>query len=468
MTDSDSSPDELFAREIGLDDGFVPASLWIDRYDRLAGRTKGSRMAAIDLLRAEGCGVRADVRLLPDEARWRPLNEKRMERLVKTLLWMAGGWDVRIENADELTAFLARTYAPDGARAFDNKVVGEQIYGHALRFRSEKVSLRQPPSLPVKRLGGQRNGCRIGFDLGGSDRKCAAVVDGRVVFSEEVPWAPYFEADPRYHRAGIADSIRRAAAHLPRIDAIGGSAAGVYIDNEPRIASLFRGVNAEDFDRRIRPIFKDLKKEWGGIPFEVANDGDVSALAGVGVLGEGRVLGLSLGTSFAAGYADEQGHLTGWLSELAFVPVDYGGNCACDEWSGDAGCAVQYFSQQGVQRLCRALGPDFSDAAAPAPEVLKAAQARLEAGDERALRLFESIGVRLGYTLPLYANFYPLKHVLLLGRVVGAKAGEVLTAAAQSTLRTHFPQLNITLHIPDETFRRHGQAAAAAFLPAAD
>ena len=64
------------------------------------------------------------------------------------------------------------------------------------------------------------------FDLGGSDRKVAAVIDGKVVFSEETVWDPYFQSDPQYHLDGIMDSLRKAAAHLPRVDGIGGSAAG--------------------------------------------------------------------------------------------------------------------------------------------------------------------------------------------------------------------------------------------------
>src|SRR5690606_10558130 len=112
------------------------------------------------------------------------------------------------------------------------------------------------------------------------DRKCAAVIDGEVVFSEEVVWDPYFESDPTYHIEGVHDSLMRAAAHLPRVDAIGGSAAGVYVNNEVRAASLFRGVSEEDFDARIRRMFFELKDRWNGVPFEVVNDGEVTALAG--------------------------------------------------------------------------------------------------------------------------------------------------------------------------------------------
>ena len=106
-----------------------------------------------------------------------------------------------------------------------------------------------------------------------------------------------------YHWSGIMDSLRRAAAHLPRVDAIGGSAAGVYVDNQVKFSSLFRGVAA----RAVRAaacanMFRDLQRAWSGVPFDVVNDGDVTALLGSMSLRGGGVLGIALGTSTAGGY----------------------------------------------------------------------------------------------------------------------------------------------------------------------
>lgn len=53
---------------------------------------------------------------------------------------------------------------------------------------------------------------------------------GKAVHSEEVAWDPYFQKDPEYHFDGINDSLKRAAEKMPRVDAIGGSAAGVYVN----------------------------------------------------------------------------------------------------------------------------------------------------------------------------------------------------------------------------------------------
>ena len=99
---------------------------------------------------------------------------------------------------------------------------------------NSRIEVEHTKNLPLERrsqvsLGRHLVGCRIGFDLGGSDRKVAAVIDGRVVWSEEIEWDPYHQPDPQYHWDGIMDSLQRAASHLPHVDAIGGSAAGVYV-----------------------------------------------------------------------------------------------------------------------------------------------------------------------------------------------------------------------------------------------
>ena len=316
-------------------------------------------------------------------------------------------------------------------------------------------------------VGRHLDGCRIGFDLGGSDRKSAAVIDGRVVFSEEIAWNPYFKTDPAYHIEGVHDSLLRAAAHLPRIDAIGGSAAGVYVNNEVRIASLFRGLPAELFTSHIRRMFFTLQERWGGVPFEVANDGEVTALAGSMTLGDNAVLGVSMGTSMAGGYVTPTGQITPWPNELAFAPIDYRPDAPRDEWSGDAGCGVQYFSQQGVARLAVRAGFAFAEVL-PLPERLIVVQQALAAGDTRAIAVYDSLGIYFGYAIAHYADFYDLRHLLLLGRVTSGVGGDVILQGASAVLRAEFPYLaeKIHLHLPDEKDKCHGQAIAAASLPA--
>jgi len=315
-------------------------------------------------------------------------------------------------------------------------------------------------------LGRHLEGNRIGFDLGGSDRKAAAVIGGEVVFSDETGWDPYFQKDPQYHFAGIMDSLRKAAAHLPRVDAIGGSAAGIYLNNRVKVASLFRGVPPDLFERRVKDLFLEIRKAWNDVPFEVVNDGEVTALAASMSLRRNRVLGISLGTSTAGGYVNADGNITSWINELAFVPVDYHPQAATDEWSGDYGCGVQYFSQQCVGRLLGPAGIEI-DPALPLPEKLKQVQSLMQAGDERARKIYQTIGTYLGYGVAHFADFYPLENVLILGRVTSGPGGDLILAEAKEVLKAEFPDLagRVEFHIPDEKDKRHGQAIAAASLP---
>ena len=319
------------------------------------------------------------------------------------------------------------------------------------------------------RLGRHLDGYRIGFDLGASDRKCAAVANGEVVFSEEVAWNPGAQADPQYHFDGIEDSLRRAAAHLPRVDAIGGSAAGVYVDNEVRVGSLYRGVPRQLFETHVRRLFFDLREAWGGIPLVVVNDGEVAALAGSMALGDNGVLGVAMGSSTAAGFVTPQGAITTCLNELAFAPVDYRAeeDAPCDEWSGDRGVGAQYLSQQAAARLLEPAGIHLP-AGMTSAEKLESVQRLMAAGDERARRIYQTIGVYFGYAIAHYAEFYDVRNLLALGRVMTGEGGNVILSLAASVLREEFPELaeRIRFHIPGEKEKRHGQAIAAASLPA--
>jgi len=450
-----------------LDPGFIPAELWNRAYQARCESDAGSRPLAIALERTDGTVSRFDTRVLSHDGPNIAFNRKYVERLVKFLLWARGGCRVMIGGDLEIGRMIHDIYAPEGERKFDNEFMGARIYGRP--FTVESMDLEAVPEARESSmtLGRHLDGCRIGFDLGGSDRKCAAVIDGRVVYSEEVTWDPYFENNPQYHYDCINDTLKRAAAHLPRVDAIGGSAAGVYVNNEVRVASLFRGVSPENFNGRIRRIFFELQKAWGGVPFEVVNDGEVTALAGSMSIGENAVLGVSMGTSVAGGYVNGDGSITSWLNELAFVPVDYRENAPIDEWSGDRGCGVQYFCQQGVARLAPLAGLKLPQGMKFAEQLVEV-QRLMAMGDERARRIYETIGVCFGYTIAHFANFYDIRNLLILGRVTSGEGGAVIIEQAEEVLRAEFPELakKIRLRTPNEKDKRHGQAVAAASLPA--
>lgn len=449
-----------------IDPGFVPASLWTRAYLALCQRTPGSAPLAIALSRADGTASIHRTHTLAPGAAHDALNRLHVERTVKFLLWARGGDKIQFSgtHAAHFAKLLTELYRPGGERSFDADFV-RKLFDRLPTFTTCTEGELPKESASHLPLGRNLDGCRIGFDLGGSDRKCAALIDGKVVFSEEIKWDPYFQKDPQYQYDGILDSLELAAKHLPRVDAIGGSSAGVYINNTVRAASLFRGItDPAVYETKVKPMFLDLAKRWPGVPFEVLNDGDVTALAASMSLNRNSVLGIAMGTSVAAGYVDAKGNLTNWLSELAFVPVDYRENGPADEWSGDLGCGVQYFSQQGVGRLLPKAGIHLP-AEMKLPEQLEELQKLMKAGDARARAVYDAIGIAFGYALAHFADFYRYDCLLIMGRVTSGEGGSVIIDKAREVLKDEFPSLRIDLVVPEEKDKRHGQAIAAASLP---
>ena len=386
-----------------------------------------------------------------------------IDRLVKTELWMKGGFRIYVNDKD-VCDYLKSVYCKGGAREFDWDYFAN-VFEHPFEIiLTDKV----PESMDIsKPMGGHLEGCRIGFDAGGSDRKVSAVIDGETVFSEEVVWFPKITADPDYHYDGIVSALKSAAAHMPRVDAVGVSSAGVFINNRTMAASLFLSVPKELYDAKVKDIYiRAIRDTFGDIPYAVYNDGDVSALAGTMSLNDTNVLGIAMGTSEAVGYVNEEGCITGWLNELAFVPVDANPEAMEDEWSGDIGCGVKYFCQDGVIKLAPRAGIELDASLSPA-EKLKVVQKLMEEGDRRAAQVYESIGVYLGHTLAYYYEKYGFRYVLLLGRVMSGKGGEALLEACQKVLNDEYPEAaaGFKLTLPDEKFRRVGQSMAAASLP---
>ena len=387
-----------------------------------------------------------------------------IDRLVKMLLWMKGGFKVYISGSEAMYEAVKDAYRPGGSREFDADFMAN-VYERPF----EVVLCDAVPAeySNPQAVGRHMDGCRIGFDAGGSDRKVSAVIDGESVFSEEVVWYPKVTEDPDYHYEGIVSALKAAAEHLPRVDAVGVSSAGIYINNRTMVASLFLKVPKELFDEKVKDIYiRAITDTFGDVPYVVANDGDVSALAGAMSLGENNILGIAMGTSEAVGYVDENGNVTGWLNELAFAPVDANPEAMADEWSGDIGCGVKYFSQDGVIKLAPRAGIELNGDDAPAQK-LKAVQALMEAGDSRAEAVYRSIGVYLGHTLAFYHSFYGLKYVLLLGRVMSGKGGDIILDTCKAVLAEEYPEVadKIVPTLPDEKARRVGQSVAAASLP---
>ncbi|HLO32277.1 MAG TPA: ROK family protein [Anaerolineales bacterium] len=419
----------------------------------------------IGLERSDGQISRLETRVFPDHHPNAGANLQYIERLVKFLLWQRGGFRVYIGGSPDVGEYIRRQYACDGEHKFDHDFMGEQVYEKPFEVVSCAPDETPASCETGKLLGRHLEGCRIGFDLGASDRKVSAVIDGKVIYSEEVIWEPRKHADPRYHYEEIVTALKTAASKMPQVDAIGGSSAGIYIDNRPMVASLFRSIPKERFCE-VKNLFLRIRDEMG-VPLEVINDGDVTALAGSMSINDNSILGIALGSSEAAGYVNRDGHIMGWLNELAFAPIDYSPAAPLDEWSGDMGCGASYFSQQCVFRLAPKAGIELPMNVTDA-EKLKYMQEKLEAGHAGALKLWQSMGVYLGYGIAHYADFYDIKHVLILGRCTSGRGGDLLLEGAMQVLKAEFPDLltKITLHLPDEKIRRVGQSVAAASLPA--
>ena len=162
-----------------------------------------------------------------------------------------------------------------------------------------------------------------------------------------------------------------------------------------------------------------------------------------------------MGSSLAAGYVTPQGNITTWLNELAFVPVDYRDGAPADEWSGDRGVGAQYFSQQAVARLLAPAGIDLPREM-PLPEKLEQVQELMAAGDERARRIYQTIGVYFGYAIAHYADFYDVRNVLVLGRVLTGEGGDLILAAAAERAARRVPRDGRAHPLPHP--RREGEA----------
>ena len=289
-----------------LDPAFRPAALFHRAFDAAVAAASGPAVG-LALEHADGSVYRWTTGVLPAGYPHAGQNFLNLERHVKFLLWSRGAFRIYVQAPDDLTQQLRDHFANTETGAFDQDIMGRRVFERAF-----EIVAVGPGDLPAEKsrsvpLGRHLDGCRIGFDLGASDRKAAAVIDGEVVFSEEVDWNPVPQSNPQWHFDQIMDSLKRAAAHMPRVDAIGGSSAGVIVQNRVKLATLFRGVPQDEFNQRVKGLFLEIKAAWGGIPFEIVNLRDLArfpanaevtpaALREAGLVDEGRVKVLGMGT----------------------------------------------------------------------------------------------------------------------------------------------------------------------------
>ena len=441
-----------------LDGDFIPFGVWIDAYEKGA-----EKPLTIAIERDKGKISVHHTKIHGTEA-LREADYRYVERYVKFLLWSIGGFRIYICGDSALAQRLQKAYTLEGERKFDVQFM-QDVY--EVPFEVIDCSMEDCPKANESSvsIGGHMEGCRIGFDAGGSDRKVSAVIDGKTVYSEEVVWHPKTESDPQYHFDGIVSAFKTAASKMPRLDGIGVSSAGVFSGNSPMVSSLFIKAPREKRDL-VKSIYDRAALELGDVPIVVANDGDVTALAGAMGMECGSVMGMAMGTSEAVGYVDADGNVLGWLNELAFAPVDLFEGAMEDEWSTDIGVGCKYFSQDAVIKLAPRAGIELSEDLTPA-EKLKAVQGLVEKGDARAKRIFESIGAYLAHTMRLYCRFYDVHHMIVLGRVMSGVGGSIILDTCLRIMAEESPGLacRVRVMLPDEKARRVGQSVGAARLP---
>ena len=441
-----------------LDPEFIPFGVWTDAY------LKGAKQPVAIAVERDKGHVSVRHTFIYGTPEMAEADHRYIERYVKFLLWSIGGFKVSVCGCSEIAKHLQEAYTADGVRFFDYDFF-QKLYERELEILDLPLNACPAPNESPRPIGGHMDGCRIGFDAGGSDRKVSAVVDGVCVYSEEVVWHPKTQSDPQYQYEGILDSFRTAASKMPRVDGIGVSSAGVFIGNAPMISSLFIKVPRSRWDE-VKTVYDRAGAAIGDVPVVVANDGDVTALAGAMGMGCGSIMGIAMGTSEAVGYVDKDKNVLGWISELAFAPVDLNEEAMADEWSTDIGVGCKYFSQDAVIKLAPKAGIELDPELTPA-EKLKAVQELMEQDDPRAQAIFETIGIYLAYTVVLYSKFYDVEHIMVLGRVMSGKGGDTILKNCQLVLMDEFPALfeKIQVMLPDENTRRVGQSVAAASLP---
>lgn len=455
-----------------LDPDFVPVYPFLAAYE-----AAGERAEEIALVveRRSGQTARRDIRIHGTAAH-RDLDFLYTSLMVDALLWQAGGPTLYVCGDEAIAARIRALYAPGGERGFDYDFFGRQASGRPMEVLGLPRELAPASTVSALPVHKDARGRRVGIDLGASDIKYAATADGQVLASDELVWHPKRHADPNYHFEWITKAIRLAAAALgDRVDSVSYSSAGMFDGSRVSVSSLFRAVPDATLEHWRDILPRAARAVCGAVPVTVANDGDVSAFAGYLEFGRGEVLGAALGTSLACGYVNRAGGTLGWAgeegfvaftNELAFVIGDLCPSAARDaDWSGKP-CYSQLLSQDAVVRLAGAAGIRF--AGDDPAERLKQTQALVASGDERAARVFRSIGAYLAHAVPHFQVIYDgmISSVLLLGRVMSGVGGEIIRDTATGILTDAYPHVagKVSLVLPGEEFRRKGQAVYACFL----
>jgi len=405
--------------------------------------------------------------------------------LIQEMIWQRSASGLQLAGPPKQCEALKAAFSPGGAYEYEILSMPNVCGTPEKPFEVKIVDAKDLPAYKdtPQEMGKDASGCRLAFDLGKSDIKTVAVKDGEVVYSKETEW-DVTNPDPDYHYKAIVDALNIAKAELPKVDAVGGSATGtVSGDNEATWCDIFPNVPPDVYKAKVVDIFKRMAKEVAGdVPLKVINDGEVTALAAVQKIGKGNILGISMGSSEGGGYANKDGNLNGWINEMCYIKLDLNPEAPTDPWTKGChrGISHMYLGQRGATKLAAKAGVQVPENYVyPHPDMctikhedhaqcLKLIQKAMAdpAQEPQVRKLYETVGVYLGYGLAQYCEFYPINHVMILGRVSKGSGGDLMLDVAKKVLMSEFPQFgHIQFHTADDHFKAVGQCIAAAALP---
>lgn len=465
-----------------LDPGFSPLILAKQKYMEAAKDCKDKLTWA--LVRSDGCG-RYSLPVFPEGTKDARASAYLAGILIQEMIWQRSASSMVLHGPAKICKYLQKCYSTGGAYEFEvmsmPKVCGHPETPFEVKVVENESEIPENKDTPQV-CGKDANGCRLAFDLGKSDIKTVAVKDNEVVYSKETEW-DVTNPDPQYHFDAILAALKLAKDTLPKVEAIGGSATGtVSALNEATWCDIFPNVPPDVYKEKVVDIFIRLGKEIAGdVPLKVINDGEVTALAAVQKIKAGNVMGISMGSSEGAGYANADGNLMGWISELCYCKIDLNPKAPTDPWSKGAhrGLSHMYLGQRGTTKLASKGGVEVpANYKYPHADMctikhenhaqcLKLIQEAMK-GDkaEEVKKIYETVGVYLGYALAGYCEFYKIDHVMILGRVSKGKGGDIMLDMAKKVLEEEFPQYShIKFHTADDHFKAVGQCIAAAALP---
>ena len=184
-----------------LDPNFKPAIIELRKFNEDVAKCENKQHLIIAVERNNGYVYRKELDIFADG-----IDDERnvfiVERLIKSILWIVGGYKIYISGSEVVYNKIKSFYTDGGFRDFDYHFMSNVYENEVCVVKCDEKDMPQEKKSSVP-AGGHLNGKRIGFDAGGSDRKVSAVVDGQTIYSEETVWFPKLNSDPQYHIDGI-------------------------------------------------------------------------------------------------------------------------------------------------------------------------------------------------------------------------------------------------------------------------